>query len=114
MVVEVVEVVGAGSQPGMGRGRGGRGRHSISRAWRWTSTRHLLLMARACKGERSYGADVAGVSPIRVQMWAGGAQSRCRCGRASPVPVQMWAGVSPVPVADVAGMSPVLVQMWQG
>ena len=39
------------------------------------------------------GADVAGVSPVSVQMLAA----------ASPVLVQMSAGVSPVPV-----------QMWQG
>ena len=29
----------------------------------------------------SPGADVAGVSPVPVQMWRGRAQSRCRCGR---------------------------------
>jgi hypothetical protein len=37
---------------------------------------------RCGRGEPSPGADVAGVSPVPVQMWAG----------ASPVPVQMWAG----------------------
>ena len=35
---------------------------------------------RAC----SPGADVGGVSPVPVQMWAGRAQSRCRCGRGEP------------------------------
>ena len=40
---------------------------------------------RSCAGP---GADVAGaspaVSPVPVQMWQGGAQSRCRCGRVGP------------------------------
>jgi hypothetical protein len=34
------------------------------------------------RGEPSPRADVGGVSPVPLQMWAGRAQSRCRCGQA--------------------------------
>jgi hypothetical protein len=51
----------------------------------------------------SPGADVAGVSPVPVQMWQGRAQSRCRCGRGEPSPG-----------ADVAEVSLVPMRMWQG
>ncbi len=51
------------------------------------------------RGEPSPGADVAGVSPVPVQMWQGRAQSRRRCGRGEPSPgADVWTGVSPVPV----------------
>ena len=64
-------------------------------------------MCNARRGERTptrvAGTDGMGASPVPVQMWAGRAQSRCRCGRGEPGPG-----------ADVAGASPVLVQMWQG
>ncbi len=33
------------------------------------------------QGERIPGADVAGASPVPVQMWRPRAQPRCRCGR---------------------------------
>ena len=61
----------AGGRPGAARG---------------AATSGARVRARAC--ERSVGV----VRPVPVQMWAGGAQSRCRCGRVSPVPVQMWQG----------------------
>jgi hypothetical protein len=88
-----------------------------------------LVLTRAANP----GADVAGASPVPVQMWQGRAQSRCRCGRgepspgadvagASPVPVQMWQGRAqsrrrcgkgePSPGADVAGASPWLTQLF--
>ncbi len=52
-------------------------------------------MGQCC--EASPGADVAGVSPVPVQMWSG----------ARPVTVQMWAGASPFsPGADVARGEP--------
>ena len=56
------------------------------------------------------------MSPVPMQMWAGRAQSRCRCGRdepspradvcgASPVPAQMWAeSAQPVPAQVAAGL----------
>jgi hypothetical protein len=58
---------------------------------------------RCGRGEPSPSADVAGASPLPVQMWHGRAQSHCRCGMGEPSPS-----------ADVAGASPVPVQMWQG
>ena len=62
-----------------------------------------MCFRHAQAGEPSSGADVAGASPVPVQMWQGFARSRCRCGRGEPGPD-----------ADVAGVSPVPVQMWQG
>jgi hypothetical protein len=56
-----------------------------------------------CTGAVSPGADVAGVSPVPVQMWPG-----ADVAGVSPVPVQMWPG------ADVGGVSPVPVWMWEG
>jgi hypothetical protein len=47
--------------------------------------RILITVTPGGGGERSPGADVAGLSPVPVQMWTG----------ASPVQVWMWAGVSP-------------------
>jgi hypothetical protein len=41
------------------------------------------------------GADVGGVSPVPVQMWAGGVRSRCKCGRGEPGPGADVGGVSP-------------------
>ena len=35
---------------------------------------------------RSPGADVAGASPVLVQMWQASAKPRCRCGRREPSP----------------------------
>jgi hypothetical protein len=52
---------------------------------------------------RSPGADVAGVSPVLVQMRQASAKPRCRCGRAEPSPGADVAGVSPVPVKTWAG-----------
>jgi hypothetical protein len=76
-------------------------------------------------GGPSPGADVVGVSPVPAQMWSGGAQSRCRCGRGEPSPsadVQPRpsrahansAGGEPSPGADVGGVSPVPMQMRSG
>jgi hypothetical protein len=54
---------------------------------------------------RSLGADyeVRSLRPVLLQMWAGRAQSRCRCG---------WG--EPSPGGDVGGVSPVPVEMWAG
>ncbi len=64
---------------------------------------------------RSPGADVAGVSPVPVQMWQRRARSQCRCGRGAPSPgadvagvgpvsrVQISAGGKPSPGADAVG-----------
>jgi hypothetical protein len=51
-------------------------------------------------------ADVAGVSPVPVQMWQ----------RVSPAPVQTWQGVSPLRADVQSGTraGPVPVQMWTG
>jgi hypothetical protein len=80
-------------------------------------------IAEACAG---MDAVVRGLRGCGLQMWAGCAESRCRCGRgraqsrcrrgrgASPVPVQTWQGASPVPVQTWQGASPVPVQTWQG
>ncbi len=92
---------------------------SADGSWYGVTVR-LYLPAR--RAPPSAGADVAGVSPVPVQMWAGGArswcrcgrgraQSRCRCGGGEPSP---GADVAPGPVADAAGASPVRVQMWRG
>ncbi len=77
--------------------------------------------ADGARGEPSPGADVAGASPVPVQMWQGQAQSWCRCGCGEPSPGADVAGVSRVPVqmcqgraqSYVAGASPVPVRMWQ-
>ena len=45
----------------------------------------------------SPGAEVAGVSPVPVQMWQRCAQSRCRCGSGTPSPGADVAAVRPVP-----------------
>jgi hypothetical protein len=47
------------------------------------------------------GADVAGVSPIPLQVGPGGVESPCGTNE-------------PSPGADVPGVSPVSVQMWHG
>ena len=65
------------------------------------------------RGEPSPGSDVAGVSPVPVQMWQGSAQSRCRCGRGEPSPGADVAGVSPV-LAQMGRVSPVAMRMGQG
>jgi hypothetical protein len=73
------------------------------------------LVPRRCgRGERSPGADVAAVSPVPVQMWAGRAQSscrwlarsRCRCGSGEPQSRRRFGRAEPSPGADVAGVSP--------
>ena len=68
-------------------GEHGRGRRQFDRA----QLPPEVLCRSWCgcgRGEPSPGADVAGaspaVSPVPVQMWQGGAQSRCRCGRVGP------------------------------
>jgi hypothetical protein len=45
--------------------------------------RVLVPSLVACYVARMYGG---GASPVPVQMWAGRAQSRCRCGRGEPSP----------------------------
>ena len=52
-----------------------RSRSESKSSWSSVSSRYSASSPRA-----SLGADVAGVSPVPVQMWQGGAQSRCRCG----------------------------------
>jgi hypothetical protein len=55
----------------------GLGSRPCTHACTGLSARH----SRCRRGEPSPGADVGGVSPVSVQMWAGRAQSRSRCGR---------------------------------
>ena len=70
---------------------------------------------RCGRGEPSAVAEVAGARPVLVQMWPGRAQSWCRCGRGvSPVLVEMWAGGEPSPLADVAGVQALPVNMRKG
>jgi hypothetical protein len=86
-----------------------RGEFSVSGALaqRWCAEE------RAINGRGCPGADsVGGVSPVPVQMWAGRAQSRRRCGKGEPSPGADVVGMSPCPGADVGRVSPVPVQMW--
>jgi hypothetical protein len=63
---------------------------------------HVQAGAAAPRG-RQRGIVSALQRTVPAQMWAGGAQSRRRCGRGEPSPG-----------ADVGGGSPVPAQMWAG
>ncbi len=52
---------------------------------------------RCGTGEPSPGADVAGGSPVPVQMCTGEPSPGADVAGVSPVPAQMWHGGSPVP-----------------
>jgi hypothetical protein len=75
-------------------------------AWACASYESACVKSRCrCgRGEPSPGADVAGVSPVPVQMWQGRGQSRCRCGKVEASPGADVAGVSPVPVRGGGAM----------
>jgi hypothetical protein len=65
------------------------------------SSRYAQSCCRCGRGAPSPGADVAGTSPVLLQMWQGRARSPCRCGRGEPGPaayVDEGSGVSPAPL----------------
>ena len=68
-------------------------RATLARARHWCAQSRC----RCGRGEPSPGADVAGVSPVLVQMWQGRAPSQPSCGRGEPSPSPVVAGASPVP-----------------
>ncbi len=59
-----------------------------------------------CSVDSTDGSEL--VRPVPVQMWAGWAQSRCRCGRGGPSPGDQWLAQ---PWLQIAGA--VSAQMWQ-